>query len=333
MEVVDQAVAPPGGTHGQVTVLRDLPDVNRSASRAAWLPSRATTYWQRASARRSAFKSGEFDLVHLHYVNRFTDPFIRPGVPLVLSVHDVVPHRSRLGRAEHLVLKATYDRADAHVVAHEALREALVTDFGLDASSIHVVPLPVFPVSEGLPPPPSSDPPLVLFFGALRPNKGLSVLVDAVQQLERRDLRIIIAGRGDASEEAIAVEAASNDPRIEARIGFVTMADKRALYDEASVVVLPYTSFASQSGVLHDAYAQGRPVVVTDVGALGRSVREDATGLVVPPDDPGALARAIEEILQPNQWSEFARGAVAVRERRSPKESGRLLREVYDTVL
>lgn len=333
MEVVDQAVAPASGTFGPVTVVRDLPDVNRTVGRPAWLASRAGTYWRRAAARRATLQSATFDVVHLHYINRFTDPFIRPGAPLVVSVHDVVPHRSRLGRAEHVVLKRTYDRADSLVVAHESLRAALVSDFGLAESSIHVVPLPVFPVPYAFTMPPPAGSPLVLFFGALRPNKGLSVLVEAARLLAGRDVRFVIAGRGDATEEAIAKDAARSDPRIDARIGFVNMADKQSLYAQASIVVLPYTSFASQSGVLHDAYAHGRPVVVTDVGALGRSVREDGTGLVVAPGDPVALARAIDQLLEPGQWLTSAHGAESVRTRRSPQESGRLLREVYDTHL
>jgi glycosyltransferase involved in cell wall biosynthesis len=333
MQVVDQEVAPPGGTQGQVTVVRDLPDVNRTVGRSAWLASRAATYLQRAAARRAMLRANDFDLVHLHYINRFTDSFLRPGAPLVLSVHDVLPHRARLGRAEHVILKRTYDRADAYVVAHESLREALVSDFGLRASSIHVVPLPVLPVPDAVAGPPPDGAPLVLFFGALRPNKGLSVLVEAARLLEGQDVRFVIAGRGDPGEEAIARAAAANDPRIEAHIGFVTMADKQHLYAEASIVVLPYTSFASQSGVLHDAYAHGRPVVVTEVGALGRSVREDGTGLIVPSRDAGSLASAISDLLQPDMWTERARRAEAVRARRSPQESGRLMREVYDTLL
>lgn len=332
IQVIDQAVAPAAGSTGPVTVFRDLPDVHRNASRGSWLASRAVTYRRRAAARSAMWSASEFDLVHLHYINRFTDAFIRPSAPLVMSVHDVVPHRSRLGRAEHALLKRTYDRADAHVVAHETLRDALVADFGLKRSAIHVVPLPVFAVPDPVAPP-ADGPPTVLFFGALRPNKGLSVLVESVRLLPGRDIKFVIAGRGDAGQETLAEEAARSDSRIKAHLGFVSMEDKRELYARASIVVLPYTSFASQSGVLHDAYAQGRPVVVTDVGALGRSVRDDGTGLVVGPDDAHALAGAIEDILEPGAWSRFAQATTRVRAQRSPQESGRLLREVYDTVL
>jgi glycosyltransferase involved in cell wall biosynthesis len=56
---------------------------------------------------------------------------------------------------------------------------------------------------------------------------------------------------------------------------------------------LPYTEFHSQSGVLADAYAYRVPLIVSDVGAIGPTVRSDATGIVVAPRDPEALADAI----------------------------------------
>jgi glycosyltransferase involved in cell wall biosynthesis len=104
------------------------------------------------------------------------------------------------------------------------------------------------------------------------------------------------------------------------------------LFGQASVVVLPYTAFASQSGVLHDAYAQGRPVIVTDVGALGETVREDGTGLVVPAGDAAALTEAIEQLLSdPPRLGRYAEQARAVRETRSPERIGPLLRLAYES--
>jgi glycosyltransferase involved in cell wall biosynthesis len=63
----------------------------------------------------------------------------------------------------------------------------------------------------------------------------------------------------------------------------------------ATVVVLPYRS-GTQSGVVPLAYAHGRGVVTTCVGGLAEVVREGETGLLVPPDDPAALAVALERV-------------------------------------
>lgn len=334
VEVIDRHEAPTAGAHGNVMVLRDLPDVQRDVGhRLAWAASRAHTYRRRASARRLHWQSGDIDLVHLHYLNRFTDTFVRLPQPLVMSVHDVVPHVPRLGaRAEQQLLYRLYSRADALVVHHRRLADNLVADFGISSHRIHVVPHQVFPVGE-VPDLPPIGPSTVLCFGALRHNKGLDVLAEAMDHLEGDDIRLVIAGRGDATVEQTATTLAARDPRVHVEIGFATLERKRQLFSEASLVVMPYTSFASQSGVLHDAYGHGRPVVVTDVGALGDTVREDRTGLVVPAGDAVALATAIRASLDGSDWQRHALAARRLRSDRSPLSVGRTLREVYDEVL
>jgi glycosyltransferase involved in cell wall biosynthesis len=334
VEVIDRAEAPVAGQHGPATVIRDLPDVQRDvANKLAWAASRANTYRVRAGARRSHWRSGEFDLVHLHYLNRFTDAVLPLAHPLVMSVHDVVPHVPRLGAGlEHRVLQRLYSRADALVVHHEELTDRLVCDFRIDPDRIHVVPHQVFPVGDA-PHDPSAGTPTVLFFGALRPNKGLEVLAAATRLLAGDDVRVVIAGRGDAALQNLATELAESDPRVTAEIGFASLERKRQLFAEASIVVMPYTAFASQSGVLHDAYGHARPVVVSDVGALGDTVREDGTGLVVPPNDPAALADAIRESLEAAIWQTHAGAERRISVERSPAATGERLREVYDLVL
>ena len=68
------------------------------------------------------------------------------------------------------------------------------------------------------------------------------------------------------------------------------------LFQKAAIVVLPYIE-ASQSGILNIAYAFATPVVVTKVGALPEVVDDGETGLIVPPSDPEALAKAVVTIL------------------------------------
>ena len=251
----------------------------------------------------------------------------------MISVHDVVPHVPRLGQAvEHRLLRRLYRRPDALIVHHERLRNTLVADFGVDPERVHVVPHQVFPVDD---PPELPRPgiPLVLFFGALRPNKGLEVLAEMMDELTAIDFELAIVGRGDERIERIALDLAERDPRVLVELGFASLQRKRELFSEATVVVLPYTQFSSQSGVLHDAYGHGRPVVVTDVGALGMTVREDGTGRVVPPNDPAALAEAIQHVLRPEQWAGYSAAARRLAIERSPSRVGLRLREVYDMVL
>ena len=333
IEVVDRAEAPAAGTDGRVTVVRDLPDVDRDVRRAAWTLSRAKTYRARAAIRGRHWHAEDFDLFHVHYVNRFTDGLVSLPRPIVMSVHDVTPHVSRLGhRGEARLLARLYGRPDALVVHHVRLADSLRSQFGVDARKIHVIPHQVFPTGEQPTPRPDTRPHL-LFFGALRPNKGVEVLGETMRLLAGHDLTLTVAGRGDERLERYVENLAASDPRVRAEIGFASLERKRELFRSAHVAVLPYTSFASQSGVLHDAYGHGRPVVVTDVGALGTTVREEGTGVVIPPNDPGALASAILALLEPDVWDVAAHACRHIATERSPQAVGRQLREVYDVLL
>jgi glycosyltransferase involved in cell wall biosynthesis len=104
-----------------------------------------------------------------------------------------------------------------------------------------------------------------------------------------------------------------------------------ALMGMARVVVLPYRS-ATQSGALQVAYAYGRPVVATRVGALPEVVEEGESGFVVAPESPAELAEAILKLVDDpegaermgnharrlsetkHSWSTIAAGIVAVYE-------------------
>jgi glycosyltransferase involved in cell wall biosynthesis len=333
VHVIDREAAPTAPPCARVLLRTDLPDVRRDLGRSpTWLASRSATYAERAWRRERTVAGLRPDVCHLHYLNRFTDWLLprRRGSPLVLSVHDVMPHTSRLPRpAERALLTATYRRADALIVHHGRLRRELLAAFDVDERRVHVVPHQVFAYDDAEPAT-LPERPCVLFFGALRPNKGIDVLLHALAGISE-EITVRVAGRGDAAIEERLRWAAAADPRLHVEIDHVPIPRKIELFRQARVVVLPYTSFASQSGVLHDAYAQGRPVIVTDVGALGETVREDGTGLVVPPGDAAKLAEAMALLLSDTpRLAYHAEQALAVRQARSPGNLGPLLRLVYE---
>ena len=107
------------------------------------------------------------------------------------------------------------------------------------------------------------------------------------------DVRLVVAG--DQIEPAEPYQELARElgvaDRIDWRLRFVTEDEIADVMEEAAVVVLPYREIES-SGVLATALGHGRPVVVTDVGSLGDTVREFDAGAVVPPEDPAALADA-----------------------------------------
>jgi glycosyltransferase involved in cell wall biosynthesis len=132
----------------------------------------------------------------------------------------------------------------------------------------------------------------VLFFGRIYAYKGLEILIRSIPIVTTNfgDIRVIIAGKGEDMKGYMNMIV---DPRyFEVRNRHIPDDETAQLFTDADIVVLPYLE-ASQSGVLAIASAFGKPVIVTDVGELGRTVKNGITGIVVPAGDTEALAHAI----------------------------------------
>ena len=148
---------------------------------------------------------------------------------------------------------------------------------------------------------------MVLFFGLLRPYKGVEVLLDAWRGIE--DAELWIVGRPRMPIEplrALAPASVRFVPR------YVSDAELPAFFRRADVVVLPYsrTERFDQSGVLATALAFGKPTVVSDVGGFGEVAAAGAARLVAP-DDPDALRAALAGLLaDPQEREGLACGAL-----------------------
>lgn len=159
---------------------------------------------------------------------------------------------------------------------------------------------------------------LVLFFGFIKPYKGVVHLIDAADALHREfgdGVQVLIVGDIYGERQPYLDRIASSPGRdiITLVEGFVPDETVEDYFLAADLVVLPYVS-ATQSGIVQIAYHYDRPVVTTNVGGLPEVVIDGETGFLVPPGDPGALAAAITRFFRENKATEFA-GAVA-REKR-----------------
>src|ERR1700682_51586 len=113
--------------------------------------------------------------------------------PLVLTSHDVLPREPRPGQLA--AQRRLYDRFDAVVVHSEHGRERLTRELGVDRARVHVIPHGAFTQLADGPPAPApvqTDKRVVLFFGLLRPYKGIDVLLEAWRGIE--DAELWIAG-------------------------------------------------------------------------------------------------------------------------------------------
>jgi D-inositol-3-phosphate glycosyltransferase len=139
------------------------------------------------------------------------------------------------------------------------------------------------------------DAEVALFFGYVRHYKGLDTLLAAWPAVRaRRPVTLLVAGEfyEDAAPYRALAQAAGGEPGVRLLDRYLPDAEVEAVFKAADVAVLPYRS-ATQSGVTHVAYALGVPVITTDVGGLAETVIPGETGLVVPPENPAAIADAV----------------------------------------
>jgi glycosyltransferase involved in cell wall biosynthesis len=223
--------------------------------------------------------------------------------PLVLTAHDVLPREG--GARRRAAQRRLYDRFDALVVHSEHGRARLTQELGVDAARVHVIPHGVFahlaeqsagehPLALGEPAAPPAfhtDKPVVLFFGLLRPYKGLDVLLDAWKGIENAELWIVGMPRMDIS--SLLADLDRSSVRFVPR--FVSDAELPGYFRRADLVVLPYREI-EQSGVLFTALAFGKPVLVSDVGGFAELAAAGAAR-AVPPGDASALHGALVELL------------------------------------
>jgi len=141
---------------------------------------------------------------------------------------------------------------------------------------------------------------LILFFGLVRPYKGLDVLLEAFRMLSATDPDVSLMVAGEFYEKPERFEPLLGElvrsGRLILRDRFIPNEDVHLHFRAADLVVLPYRH-ATQSGIIPLAYQFGRGVVSTRVGGLDEMVADGESGYLVSPDDPAALAEAIRRFL------------------------------------
>ena len=233
------------------------------------------------------------------YANAFALPAAAlAGVPVRLgSRRELNPDKS----AGQIALQRQAYRLAHKIVANSRAAARQLELEGITADRIQVIPngvnlddadadagaggrLPRRPVTT------------ILTVANLRPEKAHEVLLAAAVELRPRHpyLHFLIAGDGPRAAE---LQALATSLGLDAQVTFLGhREDVPALLAQADVFVLPSRSEAFPNGAI-EAMAAGLPVIASRVGGLLDLVDEGRTGLLVPPDDPGALAAAIESLI------------------------------------
>ena len=154
----------------------------------------------------------------------------------------------------------------------------------------------------------TSDSPLsfeeILFFGRIRAYKGLDILLKAIPLVWEKfpEEKFVIAGEGSLKPYQ---ELMPNNPRLSTHIRHLSEEEVASFFLRAKMLVMPYNE-ASQSGVIPIAYAFRKPVIASTVGSIPEVMEHLHTGLLIPPKDEEALAKAIIYLLEnPEQGKMF----------------------------
>ena len=138
---------------------------------------------------------------------------------------------------------------------------------------------------------------VLLFFGLIRPYKGLGYLIEAMPQvLKSLDCSLLVAGEfyDDKSKYTKLIDVHQLGPHVRLEDKYISNEEVAVYFAAADVVVLPYVE-ASQSGIVPIAYSFNTPVISTRVGGLPEAVIDGQTGFLV---DPGSSERLAETILR-----------------------------------
>ncbi|WES66180.1 glycosyltransferase [Microbacter sp. GSS18] len=282
--------------------LDPLPDVDYSLSATRPLS------WRKTVDRMIALAP---DVVVFAWWTLFWQPWTaymarrlrRAGVRTVFLCHNLGDHGA--GRVRRRLSRLMLSSADGYIVHAEALRSELT----------RIVPdRPVMarahPVYDRFPAPARMREPRgrleILFFGFIRPYKGLEVLLEAMALLDDDEVHLTIVGECWDQPDRWREGAAAL--RAETVLRYVSDAEAAEYFARADLVVLPYRS-ATGSGVVSAAFHYGTPVLATRVGGLV-DVIDESTGILVPPGDARALADALRTATR-ESCAELGRGVRA----------------------
>ena len=248
--------------------------------------------------RRAARRA---DVVHFQWLTvQPVDWALLPnGRPRVLTAHDVIPREPKPGQIA--ATKRLLHSMDAVVVHSEHGAGRITSELGVPEERIRVIPHGAFDhytrIENPAPLPPelaAVDKPVILFFGLLRPYKGIDVLLDAFREVPDAELWIVGMPRMPLEPLEELARKAPGTVRFVPR--FVTDDEIPAYFRRANVVVLPYREI-DQSGVLYTALAFGKPLVLSRVGGFTEVADRYANATLVPPGDAEALASGLRGVL------------------------------------
>jgi glycosyltransferase involved in cell wall biosynthesis len=253
----------------------------------------------------------------------------------VFTAHDVLPRRSRDAAKLWAEIYGSCDRVIVHGAAS---RDRLLVEVGgIAPERVAVIPHALLHADAERDLPAEQMEPRILFFGLIRPDKGLDVLIEALPAVAAQipDVRLEIAGSPRMPIEPLRERA--NELGVAARIDwdlrFVPEPEVPAVLARARVIALPYR-WIEGSGVFATALARGVPPVVTAVGTFPELCASYDLNDPVPPGEPAALATAlVQSLTDPALRLRTLAGMRRARSELTWERTARLTIDLYERAL
>jgi phosphatidylinositol alpha-mannosyltransferase len=252
-----------------------------------------------AARARRWLREGRFDVLHLHEPSTLslslTVLMLARG-PIVATWHSSMT-RSRTLSALSGPLQPFMEKISGRIAVSAAARRLQVEHLGGDAVEIpNGVAVAHYATAEPLPGYPR--PGTVGFLGRYdEPRKGMPVLLDGLARLapDRPELRLLVAGRGDAEDLLSELP-----PALAGRVtllGQVSEADKARMLRSVDVYCAPNLGGESFGIILLEAMAAGAPILASDLDPFRRVLDDGRAGTLFRTGDPDSLARGLAGLL------------------------------------
>jgi phosphatidylinositol alpha-mannosyltransferase len=243
--------------------------------------------------------AGDFDVLHLHEPNAPSLSLLALMIadgPIVATFHTSTTKSLGLSMFQG-ILRPWNEKIMGRIAVSDLARRWQIEALGSDAveipNGVDVASYACAPLLPGYPRPGKT----VLFLGRFdEPRKGMAVLLAALPALVERfgEIEILVVGRGDEDELREQADDLAGHLRF---LGQVDDATKASALRSADVYCAPNTGGESFGIVLVEAMAAGTPVVASNLDAFRRVLDDGAAGLLVPIEDPVALAEAVVAVL------------------------------------
>jgi len=250
-----------------------------------------------------------FQWMPLPFVDKYFIKSLKTIAPCILTLHDVFPYQNAPSSKIQLLNFSNALKDFDHLIVHTSSAfKKIIEEFNIPECRISIVPHGIFEhyKQQVIYNTDSDDYNSIVFFGTLKPYKGLDILIEAYARLPlelQKKYKLVIAGvpKMNLCKLKDLAEKVGVDKNIEWHLGFIPENKVGAILNKAVIFVLPYRFFEAQSGALMAMLPFSRPFIVTNIESFREILKDGVHGYLVEPNDVTSLTSALNKILSDPQ--------------------------------